>query len=75
MDDTGVINGRQNGRLRSARAYQLAREREFPLPVKIAGNVQLYDRAKVRTWIDQRDQQPPTKAQERRRKISTEESE
>ena len=50
------------------RAYQLAREREFPLPVTIAGNVQLYDRAKVRTWIDQRDQQPPTKAQERRRK-------
>ena len=48
MDDIGVINGCQNGRLQSAAASVGTRTR-IPAASDDPGNVQLYDRAKVRT--------------------------
>jgi predicted DNA-binding transcriptional regulator AlpA len=43
------------------RAYEVAREREFPLPVKIAGRVKLYDGPAVRRWLADREKRKAKK--------------
>ena len=43
------------------RAYQMAREGGFPLPIKVAGNVKLYHGPAVRRWLADREKRKKAK--------------
>ena len=61
MDDIGVINGCQNGRLQSAAGVPDGTRGGFPLPIKVAGNVKLYHGPAVRRWLADREKRKKAK--------------